>query len=191
VRQRDDDRDDAALVRACRTGETAAWEALIRRYRRLIYSIPVAYRLRPEDADEVFQRVAVKLFERLDQIRREESVAAWLMATTRRECQQLRVQSQRWAPIAERVEEDLAEDPPDVVHALDTVRAEHALVLAFERLDEPCRKLLGALYLEDPAPSYDDLSRRLGRPVGSLGPTRARCLGKLRALYVRGGGQEP
>ena len=182
-------KDDGSLVRACRRGDSAAWETLIRRYQRLIYSVPVAYRIPAEHADEVFQRVAVKLFEKLDQLKRAESLPAWLMTTTRRECQAFVASQRRW--VTEEQAPDPAEEPPDVARALDAVRSEHVLALALERLDETCRRLLGALYLEDSSPSYQQISERLGRPVGSLGPTRTRCLNKLRKLFLELGGEKP
>jgi DNA-directed RNA polymerase specialized sigma24 family protein len=86
---------------------------------------------------------------------------------------------------------DDVEDPPDVLRDLHLLECAHTLTLAMERLDEPCRGLLSALYVEDPVPSYQEISRRLDRPVGSLGPTRARCLDKLRKVYVEMGGRCP
>ena len=183
-------KEDADLVRACLDGSQEGWDELLRRYRRLIYSIPVAYRLPPDQADEVFQRVALKLFENLDTLRSHASLPSWLSITTRRECWAL--SRERWR---EREADDdldrIPVDPPDLADALDAVDREHALALAFERLDDPCRTLLTALYLEDPAPSYRQLAERLGRPVGSLGPTRQRCLGKLQRLFLRAGGSTP
>ena len=82
-------------------------------------------------------------------------------------------------------------DPPDVAGRLHRVECQHALALALERLEDLCRRLIAALYVEDPRPSYDEIARRLGRPIGSLGPTRARCLEKLRKKYVEQGGPEP
>ena len=182
---------DATLIRACRAGDQSAWGRLIERYRRLVYSVPVAYRLAPADADEIFQRVALKLFENLARLRRAESLPAWLSVTTRRECKAFVRAGGRWEALEDANPRDLSEDPPDVAAALDAVHSEHALSLAFERLDESCRRLLSALYLEDPAPSYEQISSRLGRPVGSLGPTRARCLAKLRKLFLGMGGEAP
>jgi RNA polymerase sigma factor (sigma-70 family) len=184
--------DDGALVRACRRGDPSAWGVLIRRDQRLIYSIPTtSYRIGSEHADEIFQRVAVKLFEKLHQVRKIESLPAWIATTTRRECQAYLTLERRWQPLPDGASDDLGEDPPDVVLRLDAVRSEHALAIALEQLDERCRSLLAALYLEEPAPSYQEISKRLGRPVGSLGPTRARCLGKLRKNYEGLGGEEP
>jgi RNA polymerase sigma factor (sigma-70 family) len=181
--------DDAALVRACLAGDDAAWEAVIRRYRRLIYSIPVAYRLPPDLADEIFQRVAVKLLEHLPRLRRVESLASWLATVARHECQALRREGSRFADgDAETVLAQAEAPSPDLAAALGAIEREHALALALERIGEPCRGLLSALYLEEPAPSYQEIASRLGRPVGSLGPTRSRCLAKLQKLYLAGGG---
>jgi RNA polymerase sigma factor (sigma-70 family) len=184
--------DDAALVRRCLEGDDAAWEALVRRYRRLVYSIPVSYRLPPDQADEVFQRVAVKLLEHLPRLRRVESLASWLATVARHECQALRREGSRFADCDAETALAQAEAPTaDLAAALGAVEREHALALALERIGEPCQGLLTALYLEEPSPSYQEIAARLGRPVGALGPTRARCLAKLQKLYLAGGGPAP
>ncbi len=181
--------DDAALVRACLAGDGRAWEALIGRYRRLVYSIPVAYRLPSDQADEVFQRVFVKLLEQLARLRRVESLASWLATVARHECQALRREGARFAEDdAETILDRAVAPPSNLAGALDQVESEHALALALERVGEPCRTLIAALYLEDPVPSYAETAARIGRPIGALGPTRARCLAKLRKLYEQGGG---
>ena len=91
------------------------------------------------------------------------------------------------APVREPEPVADVEDPTAGLHQIE---CEHTLGLAFERLDDGCRDLISALYYEDPAPSYQEISERLGRPVGSLGPTRNRCLKKLRKLYDQVGGPE-
>jgi len=184
-------RDDRRLVDRCRAGDVAAWETLIRRYRRLIYSVPAAYRLAPDDADDVFQRVAMKLLEHLDRLRRVEALASWLLTTARRECQAFRRSESRWEALDADSAGEPSEDPPEIAETLAWVEAEHALALALESLDPVCRGLLEALYVEDPTPSYREIADRLGRPVGSLGPTRSRCLGKLRDRYRSQGGRRP
>lgn len=183
--------DDRALLQACLRGDGAAWETLIRRYRRLIYSIPFAYRLGPEAADEIFQRVAVRLFEHLGRIDDPERLGGWLATTTRRECWAFSRESARWTELPEGDAHEPSEAPPDVGEELLAVECEHAVRLALDGLGEPCRGLLTALYLEEPRPSYEELAQRLDRPIGSLGPTRARCLKKLRKRYdALGGPQE-
>lgn len=183
---------DAELVAACRRGEAEAWDRLIRRYRRLVYSIPSAYRLPPEAADDIFQQVALALFEHLGSVRDADKIGAWLAMTTRRACWAWSRGDRRFEGFGEGEEETLPEgEPEDVAASLHQVECEHALQLAFQRLEEPCHGLLTALYLEDPRPSYEELSERLGRPIGSLGPTRARCLKKLERLYRQEGGADP
>lgn len=183
--------DDEALVDACLAGDEAAWTALIRRYRRLIYSIPFAYRMTSDQADEIFQSVALKLFKHLGTLRRRAGLTSWLIVTTRRECASARRTAGRFSPMDDGAEDVPLQDPPDVLRELHEIACEHTLALAFERMDPVCHQLLRALYLEEPTPSYKELSNRMGRPVGSLGPTRSRCLEKLREIYVGLGGEEP
>ena len=184
-------RTDRQLLAACQAGDETAWEELIRRYRRLIYSIPHACRLAPEQADDVFGRVALVLFENLPRLRDPDKLASWLVITTRRECWALSRESRRSRGFEDGEAEAVAEEAPDIAADLHRVECEHALTLAFERLGEPCHGLLHALYVEEPTPSYEEVGRRLGRPVGALGPTRARCLAKLQKLYVAQGGGNP
>lgn len=184
-------RDDAELLASCRRGDSSAWEELIRRYRRLIYSIPFTCGLSSDSADDVFQRVALLLFENLGRIQRPEKLASWITITTRRECWALKREGNRTRAFGDGEAESMPEDSPDLDRAIDLVAGEHSLALAWERLAEPCRSLLGALYLEEPKPSHAELAERLGRPIGSLGPTHGRCLDKLRKLFAEQGGELP
>jgi len=188
VKRRDD---DGSLLAACRTGDAAAWETLIRRYRRLIYSVPSAYRLPVDQADEVFQRVTIKLFEHVSRVRSAETLPAWLLVTTRRESRDISRKEKRYASFEDEDSERLPAESLDVAGRLDAVAREHAVAVALERMGSPCRELLTALYVEDPTPPYDEISSRLGRPIGSLGPTRSRCLEKLKALYLESGINDP
>lgn len=187
---RDAESDDQALIRACKRGEPAAWNRLMVRYRRLIYSIPLASGLSADRADDIFQTVALRLFEHLSDVRKTESLASWIAVTTRRECQAAWRKSARFAVVEDDLEQP-AEHEPDLATTLHTVECEHTVALALARLGEPCRSLLSALYVEDPTPDYQEIARRLGRPIGSLGPTRARCLGKLHDVYRKLGGEIP
>jgi RNA polymerase sigma factor (sigma-70 family) len=183
--------DDARLVRACRRGDERAWEELVRRFRRLIYSIPVTgYRICESDAEEIFQSVVVKLFENIARLRKTASLSTWIVTVTRNECRRFLRTSGRFSP--GEIDDAILppEEPPDVVRALDAIDREHRLALAFRKLDASSRELLHAMYVESPTPSYAELSERTGRPIGSLGPTRARALEKLRRLYVGLGGSD-
>jgi RNA polymerase sigma factor (sigma-70 family) len=184
-------RDEVALLAACRKGDETAWAELVRRYRRLIYSIPFSCGLDADGADDVFSRVVERLVENLGKIRDASGLASWIAVTTRRECWAMAREVRRSRSFEDGEAERVADETPEAAAAIHRVECEHALSLAFEKLGEPCRGLLTALYVEDPRPSYDDLAKRLGRPVGSLGPTRQRCLQKLQVLYKEQGGQAP
>jgi len=180
---------DEELVERCLGNDEGAWRELIVRYRRLIYSIPVAYRL--PDADDVFQTVAVKLFQNLDKMKKRGSLAAWIATTTRRECIAAKKKTQRSVSLDDQPTNEPSEDPPDFAQGLFDLECEHMLHLALGRLDALCQTLLRAFYLEDPVPSYKEVADRTGRPIGSLGPTRGRCLEKLREHYLNLGGEIP
>ena len=180
---------DDELVERCLRRDELAWRELIRRYRRLIYSIPVAFR--HPDPDEVFQAVAVKLFQHLGTLRKPGSLGAWISITARRECLVNKKKQLRSVSLEAQSENELAEDAPDVAQALHDLECEHTLLVAMEKLDTLCRALLRALYVEDPTPSYKEIAERVDRPIGSLGPTRGRCLDKLREYYVELGGDSP
>lgn len=175
---------DAALIRACLRGDGHAWENLIERYERLIYSIPRRYGMSEADAAEVFQNVCITLLKQLDQLRDYEKLGAWLVTTTRRECWRQWRQAEPMAQPQRTAHDDWNEpavtqepSPEEVVAEYEEYRRVRA---ALERLAEGCRNLLWHLYYDPTRPSYADIARRLHLPVGSIGPTRARCLEKLR-----------
>lgn len=179
-----DGRDDAALVHACRQGDTGAWERLVHRYRRLIYTIPRRARLGDADAADVFQTVFARLHENLDTLAQPERLQAWLVTTARRET--LRLLRERARSVEDPAAGAAAPEPvdPDPLPEalLEQLQLHHRVRQALERLPEPCRTLLGLLYGENEPPPYAEISARLDMPEGSIGPTRARCLAKLRRL---------
>lgn len=184
-----DSRDDAVLVHACRHGDAQAWEQLVRRYQRLIYTIPRRARLDDDDAADVFQTVFQRLHRHLDNLTQPERLQAWLVTTARRETLRLVRERGRTVPVGERDSDDggpaapepIDPDPlPDAL--LEQLQLHHRVRQALERLPEPCRSLLGLLYGDDEPPAYTQISAQLGMPEGSIGPTRARCLAKLRKL---------
>lgn len=184
-------RTQRSLLAACRRGEREAWEELLGKYRRLVYSVPLACGLSSDAADDVFQRVSLKLVEHVGRIRDADALASWLVVTARRESWAQARAAGRSAELDPEAAERLVGEDPELERELHLLACEHALAVALEELGEPCRSLLRALYLEEPPPSYQELAERLGRPIGSLGPTRARCLKKLRTLYERAGGTAP
>lgn len=180
--------DDDVLVTACLEGSERAWTALIRRYRRLVYSIPVNFGLSAAEADEVFQEVNAKLYENLPRLRDRKSLPAWLAIVARNECRRMLRKSRLDRSVAVDDTVELAEDRDDADRVLHRVQCEHALSRALELLDDRSRRVLQILFLETPRPSYEEIARRLDCPIGSIGPTRARCLEKLHRIYLAVGG---
>jgi RNA polymerase sigma factor (sigma-70 family) len=181
----DDTLSVAQLIAACQAGDAAAWDALVSRYERLVYTIPLRYGLTPAEADDVFQAVWLKLVQHLPTLRQPGRVAAWLVTTARRECWDRRRGAEH-----ERVDlmapESLPEDswveeltPEEIVIRYEQHQAVRD---AIERLNERCRQLLWSLYYDATHPSYVEIAARLKVAVGSIGPTRARCLQKLRQV---------
>jgi len=178
---------DEALVLDCRRGDPVAWEALILRYHRLIYSIPCRAGLDEALSAEVFQHVFATLFEKLDRIEQPARIHAWLVTTARRET--LRVIRREGAaqPFgssddAEDETDELPDRSPLPDEILQHLEQQHMVRTALAALDERCRKLLTLLFYRPDPPPYSDIAAALGMPEGSVGPTRARCLQKLRRL---------
>lgn len=180
------DADPADLVRAAAGGDTQAWDALVARYAGLVWSIARAHRLTDADAADVSQTTWLRLVENLATLREPDRVSSWLVTTARRECLRTLRASGR-ETLAEPVDLDVLDaDAPAVDAAL--LQRERSAVLweCFERISDPCRRLLRVL-MASPPPSYEDVSAALGMPIGSIGPTRARCLAGLRKqLHVTG-----
>lgn len=177
---------DAELVARCADGDDAAWRTLVNRYRRLIYTIPYRMGLDPADADEVFQVTFARLAERIGSLRDPERVRAWLVTTARRVALNLTGRRRDADPEALATIADTADLPEAEIERLQ----EQQLVRrALDGLGGRCRELLRRLYYPDPASgetgSYESVARELGVPVGSIGPTRMRCLKKLLLEYRR------
>ena len=182
-------RDDRQLISACLEGENAAWEALISRYQRLIYSIPMKSRLTPDDAADVFQSVCLKLYEKLVTLRDHEKISSWLITTARRECWRVSARNRRATQASGSGgddDSDLLADIPAAAPLADeqreTLERQQAVRQAVESLSERCRELLTMLFYQTDEWTYADIARRMEMPVPSIGPTRARCLGKLKKL---------
>lgn len=181
------ERDDRTLVAACLEGDHSAWEALITRYQRLIYSIPIKARLSQDDAADIFQSVCLKLYEKLATIRDSERISSWLITTTSRECWRLSARNRRESVPAGGDDDDsfLKEIPakgPLADEQRETFDQQHQVRRAVEALPDRCRELITMLFYQKDELSYVDIAGRMRMPVPSVGPTRARCLEKLRKL---------
>jgi len=175
------------LVRAAARSEALAWHKLVRRFGGLVGGIARAHGLNEADAADVSQMVWLRLVDHLDQLREPDRVAGWLSTTARNESLQLlRRRDRSIAPtpdtsVLDRVDE-VAD--PDVVIA--TAERNDVLSQLIETLPGHYRRLLRALMVE-PVPSYKEISLALGIPVGSIGPTRQRCLALLRRKCILAG----
>jgi RNA polymerase sigma factor (sigma-70 family) len=182
-------RGDRELIVACLGGDSAAWETLITRYQRLIYSIPMKARLSPDDAADIFQSVCLKLYEKLSTLRDHERVSSWLITTTTREVWRVAAHNRRDAKATASGDEedsDVVSRIPSTGPLADEQRQalerEQIVRQSVEALPERCRKLVTMLFYEKDELSYADIARRMNMPVPSVGPTRARCLEKLKKL---------
>jgi RNA polymerase sigma factor (sigma-70 family) len=192
--------DAGGLVTAAAAGDKDAWQALVERFSGLVWSITRAYRLSSADAADAFQTTWLRLAEHITRIEHPERVGAWLATAARRECLQSIRAASRVIP-AEDISgfESLREagnPPEEAVLAAERERENAARAAAmwraFSRLPGRCRELLRVL-MASPPPSYTEVSAALGVPVGSIGPTRARCLQRLRGELGAGitGGAGP
>lgn len=180
---------DEALVQACRAGDEAAWAELVERYQRLVFAIARHAGLDQEQSADVFQRVFTTLVERLDYIEQPALIGAWLTTTARHEAWRLSRQERALRHGAEPealldfTQADDAQMPDAIVLRLEE---QHKVYSAVGALDERCRRLLQLLFYHEEAPAYADVASQLGMSEGSIGPTRARCLHKLRRLLEEG-----
>ena len=165
------------LVGDARRGDERAWDELVMRYAGLVWAVARAYRLSEADAADAAQATWLKLLEHLGNVNDPTALGAWLTTTTRRECLHILRKGARV---------DLREDPrevadsgPGVDAGLLTSEREANLWCAFSRL-RPSDQALLRMLAADPAPSYEEIGGALDMPVGSIGPTRARALERLR-----------
>ena len=175
------------LVRAAESGDATAWQEIVESFSGLVWSVVRGFRLGAADGADVFQTVWLRLAENLGRIRDPDHVGAWLATTARRESLRVAQSSSRLMLTDRsdvfdtgRPEENLPEQAVlDAEQAaLDSDRAAR-LWRAFGELPERCQKLLRVL-IASPPPRYAEVAAALDMQIGSVGPTRARCLEQLR-----------
>ncbi len=175
------DDDVARLVAAASHGDQGAWNAIVDRYLPLVYSVTRAYRLSRSDAEDVNQTVWLRLVEHLDHLREPRALPRWILTTAQHECGRLTKAGRREQPVDPQTDRTLGGAVDDDVVEADLLRAERQQLLrdGLAQLRPADRRLL-LLLTEDPPRSYREISALTGMPVGSIGPTRARCLERLR-----------
>ena len=175
-----DDPTVVSLVARATNGDQAAWDEIVERYAPLVWAICLRHQLDRQSIDDIGQSVWLLLVENISRLREPAALPGWLATTTRREClRALRASGRHGMEVPTPFEDQ----PPDesVAPEQEIVEAElhAALRAAFAELPAGCRELLSML-ISDSAPGYASISATLGLPMGSIGPTRARCLARLR-----------
>ena len=163
---------DAELVARCRAGDEAAWRELVERFSRYVYAIAIqAYRLREDEADDVFQDVFARVYERLDQLRDDSAVKPWIAQLTRRRCVD-RLREGRRVSVADAELGEIVDEP------LGEIEEAFAVHQTLATLSESCREILDRFFARDE--SYRTIGEALDLPPGTIASRISRCLGKLR-----------
>jgi RNA polymerase sigma factor (sigma-70 family) len=179
--------DTGLLVRSAADGDEVAWRGLVTRFSNLVWAVARAHRLTHADAADVYQTTWLRLAEHIGRIEHPDRVGAWLATAARRECLQSLRAAAKTAPTDDMDRLDITpavgNPTEEAVLAAETEREDAARAAAmwraFGRLSGRCRELLRIL-MATPPPSYAEVAAALGLPLGSIGPTRARCLQRLR-----------
>ncbi|MBK6314444.1 MAG: sigma-70 family RNA polymerase sigma factor [Blastocatellia bacterium] len=181
------------LIERCLSGDDAAWRELIARYQGLIYSVPRRMGMSPEASADVFQCVCVLLYQRLGSIRDPNRLGGWLLTTASREAIRTSRRAKRTVSLdngrddaAGSAENDLPDLRPLADEDREAIERAQMLRSALAEMSDRCRTLLEA-FLDDEESNYRDVARRLNIPIGSIGPTRARCFSKLKELLAARG----
>ncbi len=169
---------DAACVARCLAGDASAWATLVDRHGGLVWAVASRHGLVRADAEDVFQSTWIVALEELSRLRDHAKFGAWIGRVARHQCMRVR----RGYGIARRAHERVAEDARE--ETLDDAQLERLeqrarVTRALGRIGTRCAELLQLLYFADPAPAYAEIAEKLDMRIGSIGPTRARCLAKL------------
>jgi len=167
---------DAELVERCIRGDQQAWEQLVKRYQRLVYSVAVSVCRETEVAADVLQQVCLELYQHLDEIRKVDDLRPWLVTVTRRKAISYLRSLKPTLPI---VDDEQFVEPTDLVAR---VEQQYMLEQALSTLSERDRRMLELL---SAGRTYDEVAAELDMPVASIGPTRIRCLNKLRSRLTK------
>ncbi len=188
--------DDEALLARCRRGDERAWSVLVARYERLVHSIPLNLGLGPDDAADVTQACFSALLRAIDTIETPGRISAWLSTVAKRESIRIIERRTRERTLGDRTPregrgEGLSVDGLDASASGPTADDDQIHRLAadvewvhqgLQRVSPRCREVLTMLYFS--GVTYEEAATRLGMPIGSLGPTRGRCLDRLRAVLA-------
>ena len=181
---------DRDLIRRCRQGNLSAWHQLLNRYERLVYSIPLRYGLSRDDAADIAQITFTILIQSLDGLAEDSRLGPWLATVARRHTWRLLERNRREAASELLEGTDIAESAV-LLGKSDAESIEHWeltewLDSGLSKISENCRKLLVALYFQPERSSYAEVAESLDMPIGSIGPSRARCIKRLKQMLNGG-----
>lgn len=181
---------DAELVEACRRGDETAWNELVERYQRLIFTVPRRAGLSEEQSADVLQEVFLTLFEKLDQIEQPEKIRSWMVTTAKfKTWRAARGARNFHSPATEAEMTAETAKLPDAAPLADAVLIEleeqHLIRTVLAEMDERCRTILSMIYLRDAAASYAEVAREIGVGETSISPLRTRCLKKLAKILEK------
>ncbi|MFI5174283.1 MAG: RNA polymerase sigma factor [Terriglobia bacterium] len=184
----DSSQEDQDLIRRCLGGEELAWECLVERYKRLIYSIPIKNGYQSSDAADIFQSVCLDLLESLTSLRDSTKLKTWLITVTVRKCLHLREKMGRETLTLSEGEADLVVDRrSDISRISQEVEQEQIIREAMKKLPLRCATLIQHLFFDEPRLSYSEIAKRFGVSSNSIGPARDRCLEKLKEILEGSG----
>lgn len=175
--------EDAELLQRCRQGDAAAWSRLLDKYERLVYSIGLNHGLSVDDAADIAQLTFTYFLESVDSLRDDSNIGGWLATVARRHTWRVVAKQQRVHP--EPVDSDVVEillPTAKTANPVENWELAEWLNQGLNRISNRCRALLTALYLDPQEPSYTEIAAQLEMAEGSIGPTRARCLERLRQM---------
>ncbi len=183
---------DIRLIERCALGEADAWGVLVERYTKLVYSVPRRYGLPSADCDDIHQAVFANLVSNISKLKNPQALPAWLITTSHRECWRIgRVRSRILNTDSDFVS---VSDPPESV--VEEIEEQQLVRVGLDQLGGRCQELLLMLFGGSEKCDYEKVAVHLGIPMGSIGPTRARCLEKLGVILkkmgiLRPGGADP
>lgn len=171
---------DTRLVRECIRGKEEAWAALIEKYKRLIFSIPMKYGLSTDDATDIFQSVCLDLLSELPKLREPKALPKWIIQVTSHRCLRHKHNAQRIELTGEDEAPLDSEVAPVAERILCEAAEEQSLRDAIAAIPPRCQQLVEMLFFEEPPRPYNEIAKSLGIATGSIGFIRQRCLERLR-----------
>ena len=178
---------DRKLVSECLKGNEEAWSALIDKYKRLIYSIPVKYGFSPDEATDIFQAVCLELLSELSKLRKPEALPKWIIQITAHKCFHGKREKQRTDVTDPNDPAFEQSTPAQAERILREAEDEQKLRQVLAALPDRCQELIRMLFFEEPARPYAEVARALGIATGSVGFIRQRCLDRARKEFEKVG----